>query len=115
MINQPTHKLTDEEFLEAYIESKCSCSKTASYIMQHYNIYFTRQSVHRRAKKFPGARTQMMLLDLDQCDDKLLGFADDEKNDIRLRVRLYLHIQNTIHKSFGAVTHFNNAMRNRVF
>lgn len=114
MTNQATHKLTDEEFLEAYVESRCRCSKTANYIMQRYNIYFTRQSVHERAKKFPGAKMQMMLLDVNDYDKRLLGFAEDKENDIRLRVRLYLHLQNTIHKSFGASTYFNNAMRNRI-
>ncbi|HEX4046099.1 MAG TPA: hypothetical protein VHZ76_10595 [Gammaproteobacteria bacterium] len=114
MIDQPTHKLTDEEFLEAYVECRCKCSKTARYITERYGLYYTRQSVHERAKKFPGAKMQLLLLDADQCDTNLIGFADDEKNDIRLRVRLYLHLQNTIYKCFDARTNYYAILKNTI-
>jgi hypothetical protein len=114
MINQPTHKLTDEEFLDAYMECNGNCAETARYIMLNYNIYYTRQSVHERAKKFPEVKLQLQALLADRCEEGLIHFADDKQNDIRLRVRLYLHLQNTIHKNFGVLTYFNNVMKNKI-
>jgi len=114
MINQPTHKLTDEEFLNAYMECNGNCAETARYIILNHNIYYTRQSAHERAKKFPEAKLKLKAFLADRCQAGLINFAEDTQNDIRLRVRLYLHLQNTIHKNFGAITYFNNVMKNKI-
>src|SRR5579863_9776903 len=94
-----TYKITDEEFKEAYSICKSNCALTAQYIQEHYNITYSWQAVYKRAKKFPDLVLDDLVLFADSCDAGLLTFANDEKNDVRLRVRIYMHLQNNLAKT----------------
>lgn len=103
-----TYKLSDEQFKEAYWQSNGNCALTALYILKNFNIPYSRQAVHKRAKNFP----DLILADIavlhEDCYTGLQNFADDEKNDIRLRVRIYLHMQKVADRA-----HFKLLSKNR--
>jgi hypothetical protein len=97
--NKQTYKITDEEFKEAYSICKGNCALTALYIQENYNISYSRQAVYKRAKNFPELVLQDMVLFTDSCHAGLLTFADDEKNDVRLRARIYTHLLDSVQKT----------------
>ncbi len=94
-----TYKITEEEFKEAYSICNGNCALTALYIRENYNMPYSRQAVYKRAKNFPELVLEDMLLFADSCEAGLLTFADDEKNDVRLRARIYMHLVNNLHKT----------------
>jgi hypothetical protein len=92
--HKQTHKLSDEQFLEAYRACEGNCAKTARYIHLHFNMYYTKQAVHSRAQYHPQEVVKFYRLLDNDSTTTLMKFADDESNDIRLRARLYIQIMN---------------------
>jgi hypothetical protein len=79
-------KITDEQFLETFYEQKGKYTGTAKALEKKYGVVYTRQAVYKRAKNFPKEAEQLRE---DSSTYKLLPFADDEGNDIRLRIRIH--------------------------
>jgi len=86
-------KVTDEQFIEAYVAANGSYAGTAQYIQQNYDVAFSRTAAMKRAKKFPNLKRDMLELMENDFDDHLTKFAHDEGNDIRLRARIYLQLK----------------------
>jgi hypothetical protein len=89
-------KVTDEQFIEAYMAAQGSYEGTAGYIQQNYDVPFTRQAAMKRAKQFPNLKRDVLELMENEFDDHLLKFASDGNNDIRLRARIYLQLKNQV-------------------
>jgi len=98
-------KITDEQFIEAFVASNGSYEGTANYIQQNYDTPYTRAAVMKRAKRYPGLQSDIRELKENEFDDHLLKFAEDSENDIRLRVRIYLQLKSQLNR-------INNKMQN---
>jgi hypothetical protein len=96
--NKQSYKITDEQFLEIYRENKGNCSLTAKAIEARYSITYTRQAVYLRALNHPDEMYHILSLFDDQCEERLINFADDEGNTVSLRTRIYIHIRNKLAK-----------------
>jgi hypothetical protein len=82
-------KITDEQFLETYYEQNGKYTGTAKALEKKYGVVYTRQAVYKRAKSFPEEAGQLRE---NNRTCKLLPFADDEGNDLRLRLRIYTYL-----------------------
>ncbi len=91
-------KVTDEQFIEAYMAANGSYADTASYIQQNFDVPFTRQAAMKRAKRFPNLKRDVLELMENEFDDHLVKVAGDESTDIRLRVRIYLQLKNQLNR-----------------
>jgi hypothetical protein len=91
-------KITDEQFIEAYMAANGSYADTASYIQQNFDVPFTRQAAMKRAKRFPNLKRDVLDLMENDFDDRLLKFANDDTIDIRLRARIYLQMKSQLHR-----------------
>lgn len=89
--DKQTHKITNEQYLDAFRKAGGNYTLTAKYIEQAYGISYTRRSAFERAKNFPQEVNMVWLMRQDHSDAALLTYADDESNDIRLRVRIHLN------------------------
>jgi hypothetical protein len=92
--NKHNYKLTDEQFLEAYRACEGNCSQTSKYIQDHFKIPYSKQAVQDRAENFPDEVEKMYSLMDNQSITKIMTFADNENNDIKLRSRLYVQVLN---------------------
>ena len=90
MDTKQTHKISDEQFRESFIENDGNYTKTAKAIERKYGITYTRQSAFERALNFPDVVKQMLELREQRCEEALLGFAGDESNEIKLRTRILI-------------------------
>jgi hypothetical protein len=86
-------KITDEQFIEAYVAAGGSYEGTANYIQQNFDVPFTRGAVMKRVKRYPDLQRDVRDLKENEFDDHLLKFAEDGANDIRLRARIYLQMK----------------------
>jgi hypothetical protein len=91
-------KISDEQFIEAYMAANGSYTGTASYIQQNFDVPFTRQAAMKRAKRFPNLKRDVLELMENDFDDHLLKLADDETVDLRLRVRIYLQMKSQLNR-----------------
>jgi hypothetical protein len=98
MANQHQPKITDEQFIDAFNECHGNCALTAQYININYQIPYSRQAVHERARKFPRQVEDCLSLLDDYCEGKIITFAEDETGDIRLRARLYSQVRQGVHR-----------------
>jgi len=96
--NKQSHKITDEQFLEALMESKGNCGLAAQIIQKKYNVTYSRQAVFLRAKNFNSDAFDILRLLDDHYEEYLIRFADDEVNNINLRTRIYIHLRNKVGK-----------------
>ena len=96
--NKQTHKITDEQFKETYIENGGGCTKTAKAIEKKYGVTYTRQSVSERARNFPDLKEQALSFREEYSDNALLNFADDETVNIGQRIRIHINIANRLSK-----------------
>jgi hypothetical protein len=91
-------KITDEQFITAYMACYGNYAATARYIEQHYNIPFTQQAVRKRAKCNPNLQNEVRELLEDDFDFHLQQFAKDETVNIWLRARIYLELKAQLHR-----------------
>jgi hypothetical protein len=92
--NKHNYKLTDEQFLEAYRACEGNCSQASKYIQDHFKIPYSKQAVQDRAEKHPEEVEKMYSLMDNQSITRIMNFADNETNDIKLRARLYVQVLN---------------------
>ena len=57
--------------------------------MENYNLHYTTQAVHKRAKRWPELQYEVLKNVPIEHDFHLQTFADDESNDMRLRLKIY--------------------------
>lgn len=89
-----THKVTDEELLEALQANAGIFARTARYIEEKYGIQYGRSAVCRRAKKFKEELEQIREANIDLAEATLLELMEcfDDKTKLRA-VQFYLKTQ----------------------
>lgn len=96
--NKQTHKITDDQFRETYLENHGSNAKTARAIEKKYGITYTRQSVQERALNFPDLRQRAIEMRLQHSEDALSDYADDDSLDKKSSIRIHTGIANRLSK-----------------
>ncbi len=94
----PKDKITDEQFITAYMASGGSYEGTARYIQENYNVPYTRPAALKRAKRYPDLQREVLELRENEFDDHLVGFAKDVTIDMWLRIRIYLQLKTQLHR-----------------
>ncbi len=87
--NSNKNKLTDEEFIEALRICEYNYAETAKYIQKQYKVPYSKQAVSKRAQNFPDEREHLFTIMGNESSTRLMTFACDEGNDIKLRARIY--------------------------
>src|SRR5580658_7069618 len=94
--DKKTHKLTDEQFIEAFRASEGNFSQTARYIEERFNISYTKQAARERALGNPQEFEALFSIMDNECSTSLMRFACDESNEVKLRGRFYAQVMNQL-------------------
>ncbi len=87
-----THKVTDEEFLDALIETNGILTLTAKLIRQKYGVSYSRQAAHVRAKKFGEEMREIRESIVDYSEAWLVKCLTDEEGDLKVNTKIAMFL-----------------------
>lgn len=99
--NKKTHKLTDEQFIDALRQCHGILSLVVTYVQQKHGISYTRQSVYERAKNFMDELKQIRETIIDLCEARLIKVVADDSADVRLAIKVALYLLNFLGRDRG--------------
>jgi len=98
--NKQTHKLTDEQFLEALREYNGIFVLVAKGIEAKYGITYTRHAVSQRAYNFMDELREIRGAIVDYSEGRLIKCINDD-TDIKLSVKVAQYMLNNLGKDRG--------------
>lgn len=96
-----SHKVTDEEFLDALIETNGILTLTAKLIRQKYGISYSRQAAHVRAEKFRAELGEMRESILDYSEAWLVKCLTNEDGDLKVNTKIAMFLLSNLGKKRG--------------